>query len=146
MTFLEDMVLVLHVLAALAIIGVVMLQHGKGADMGAGFGAGASATVFGAAGSGNFLTRTTTIAAIVFFVTSFSLAYFAKERAVSARDVGIPVQAVEQDVGAMGDEELMVPVDDEAVLMPEMAEMAPGEAPGQPAESDAGTTELPELE
>jgi len=96
MTYLEDGVLIVHVLAALAIIGVVMLQHGKGAEMGAGFGSGASATVFGSAGSGNFLTRTTTVAAAVFFVTSFSLAYFAKERAIEASQVGMPTVTVQQ--------------------------------------------------
>lgn len=87
---LETVILVVHVLAALAIIGLVLIQHGKGADMGSGFGSGASATVFGSGGAGNFLTRTTTTLAIVFFLTSFGLAYFAKQQASSARIEGIP--------------------------------------------------------
>jgi len=76
MTFLESAVLVLHTLAALALCGFVLLQHGKGADMGAAFGSGASGSLFGAAGSANFLSRTTAILATVFFVTSVGLTYF----------------------------------------------------------------------
>lgn len=97
MAFLQDAVLVVHVLAALAIIGMVLLQRGKGAEMGAGFGSGSSATVFGSAGSGNFLTKLTSFAAVLFFLTSFSLAYFARQRSEIARDLGIPtVELVEQ--------------------------------------------------
>ena len=73
---------VIHILAALGIIGLVLIQHGKGADAGAAFGAGASGgasgSVFGAQGSGNFLSRSTAILATVFFVTSLSLAYMAQ--------------------------------------------------------------------
>ncbi len=65
--------LVIYLLAALGVIGLVLIQQGKGADMGASFGAGASNTVFGAGGSGNFLTRMTAIFAIVFFVISLVL-------------------------------------------------------------------------
>ena len=66
---------VIQVLAAIALIGLVLLQHGKGADAGAAFGSGASGTVFGARGSANFLSRATAICAAVFFVASLSLAY-----------------------------------------------------------------------
>ena len=72
-------ILIVHILAAISVIGLVLLQHGKGADAGAAFGAGAaggvSGSVFGAQGSSNFLSRTTAILATVFFVTSLSLAY-----------------------------------------------------------------------
>ena len=71
--------IVLHVLVALAIIGLVLLQHGKGADMGSGFGGGASGSLFGATGSANFLSRTTAILAAVFFALSLGLAYFATQ-------------------------------------------------------------------
>lgn len=75
-------ILVVHILAAMAIIGLVLLQHGKGADAGAAFGAGASGgasgSVFGAKGSANFLSRTTAMLATVFFVTSLSLAYLSQ--------------------------------------------------------------------
>ena len=87
----ETLILMFHVLIALAIIGLILIQHGKGADMGAGFGSGASSTVFGSGGAGNFLTRLTTGIAISFFVTSFALAYFAKEKSVVIRDSGVPV-------------------------------------------------------
>jgi preprotein translocase subunit SecG len=73
-------VLVVHVIAAIGIIGLVLLQHGKGADMGAAFGSGSSGSLFGASGSANFLSRTTAILAAVFFLTSLSLAYLATHR------------------------------------------------------------------
>ena len=73
-------VIVLHVLVALAIIGLVLLQHGKGADMGSGFGSGASGSLFGATGSANFLSRATAILATVFFITSLGLAYIATNK------------------------------------------------------------------
>ena len=85
----ESIILIVHVLLALAVIGLVLLQHGKGADAGASFGAGASQTVFGSQGSGNFLTRTTAILATLFFVTSFALAVYAKQRA--AEEVGLDI-------------------------------------------------------
>ena len=108
MNTVETLILALHVLAALAIIGLVLIQHGKGADMGAGFGAGASATVFGSGGAGNFLTRMTTIIAITFFLTSFGLAFFAKEKSVTAAQLGVPT--VEEQAPATED---IAPVDDE---------------------------------
>jgi preprotein translocase subunit SecG len=71
---------VLHVLACLFLIVIVLLQRGKGAEMGAMFGGGAGATVFGSRGAGNFLTRMTTAAAVVFMLTSLTLAYVAQDR------------------------------------------------------------------
>jgi preprotein translocase subunit SecG len=73
-------IIVAHVLIALAIIGLVLLQHGKGADMGSGFGGGASSSLFGATGSANFLSRATAVLATVFFLTSLGLAYLANDR------------------------------------------------------------------
>jgi len=72
----EIVLWVVHILVALGLIGLVLLQQGKGADIGAAFGSGASNTVFGARGSANFLSRTTAVLAVLFFVTSLSLAYF----------------------------------------------------------------------
>jgi preprotein translocase subunit SecG len=74
------LIIVAHVLIALAIIGLVLLQHGKGADMGSGFGGGASSSLFGATGSANFLSRATAALATVFFITSLGLAYLASEK------------------------------------------------------------------
>jgi preprotein translocase subunit SecG len=78
----ETVTLVLHVLTAMAVCGFVLLQHGKGADMGAAFGSGSSGSLFGAAGSANFLSRTTAILATVFFVTSVALTYFGSQHGV----------------------------------------------------------------
>jgi|TARA_A100001388_G_scaffold122192_1_gene90171 preprotein translocase subunit SecG len=86
----ESLVLVFHVVAALGIIGLVLIQHGKGADMGSGFGGGASNTVFGSGGAGNFLTRLTTWIAVAFFLTSFGLAYVARERSTQSLNEGMP--------------------------------------------------------
>ena len=72
----QTLVLVLHIVAALAIIVLVLLQHGKGADMGAAFGSGSAGSLFGSAGAANFLSRTTAILAAVFFATSLALTYF----------------------------------------------------------------------
>src|SRR5438046_9427686 len=75
MDFWLTLILVLDVIVALGIIGLVLLQHGKGADVGAAFGGGASGSLFGASGSANFLSRTTAVLAVVFFLTTFVLAY-----------------------------------------------------------------------
>ena len=77
MNMLETLLLVVHLLVAAGICGLVLLQHGKGADMGAAFGSGSSGSVFGAAGSANFLSRTTSILAALFFASSLGLTWFA---------------------------------------------------------------------
>lgn len=77
----HNLLLVAHVLIAVGLIALVLLQQGKGADTGAAFGAGASGTVFGSRGSASFLTRTTGVLAALFFITSLSLAYFATKQA-----------------------------------------------------------------
>ncbi|TMH00716.1 MAG: preprotein translocase subunit SecG [Betaproteobacteria bacterium] len=82
----ETTLLVVHVLVAAALIGFVLLQHGKGADMGAAFGSGSSGSLFGAAGSANFLSRTTAILATVFFLSSLGLTYLGSNR-TAAGDV-----------------------------------------------------------
>ena len=80
-------VMVVHVLVGLVLIGLVLLQHGKGADMGAAFGSGASGSLFGATGSANFLSRTTAVLATVFFLTSLGLSYLAGSRPAAPRSV-----------------------------------------------------------
>jgi preprotein translocase subunit SecG len=76
----EKLVLIIHVLAALGVIGLVLLQHGKGADMGASFGSGASGSLFGVSGSSNFMSRATAAFVVVFFATSLTLAYMASNK------------------------------------------------------------------
>lgn len=93
---LENLVLVVHVLLAIGMVAFVLIQRGKGAEAGASFGGGASQTVFGSSGSGNFLTRTTAVLATCFFLTSFGLAYLAKQKADGVDDLGIDIPAVEQ--------------------------------------------------
>jgi len=80
METLQTILLALQVLVAVALIGIILIQHGKGADAGAAFGSGASSTVFGAQGSGNFLTRATSILALIFLVNSLALSYIAGQR------------------------------------------------------------------
>ncbi|WP_137820338.1 preprotein translocase subunit SecG [Pseudomonas sp. 2FG] len=91
---LETVVVVLHLLAALGVVALVLLQQGKGADAGASFGSGASATVFGSQGSSTFLSRFTAILAVAFFITSLGLGFFAKEKAEALTQVGLPDPAV----------------------------------------------------
>ena len=96
----EKIVLVLHVLTALAIIGTIMIQQGKGAEAGASFGSGASQTMFGSAGGWNFFSKFTAILATVFFLTSFGLAVIAKNNA-GVKDVLLPeLEAVQNELEA----------------------------------------------
>jgi preprotein translocase subunit SecG len=99
MNWLLTLVVVLHVLLAAGIIGLVLLQRGRGADAGAGFGAGASGTVFGARGSASFLSRATAVMATLFFVTSLGLSYLfsrnveptsVMDRVVTEQEVPMP--------------------------------------------------------
>ena len=80
MNFLHNLLVALQIIAALVMIGLVLVQHGKGADMGASFGSGASGSLFGATGSANFLSRSTAVCATVFFAATLALAFFANDR------------------------------------------------------------------
>ena len=91
---LETVIVVLHLLGAIGVVALVLLQQGKGADAGASFGSGASATVFGSQGSSTFLSRVTAILATAFFMTSLGLAFFAKDKADGMDQVGLPDPAV----------------------------------------------------
>jgi preprotein translocase subunit SecG len=128
---------VLHLLLALGLIGLILIQHGKGADAGAAFGSGASATVFGSRGSGSFLTRVTAIMATAFFLTSMALAYFAAQ-------VGEPeglmedVEAPMLPLGAAGDQpapgDLPIPVPGEAAAGGDAAAFGPPDSDLPPVE------------
>ena len=130
----QSVALVIHVLLAIGVIGLVLIQHGKGADAGAAFGSGASATVFGARGSGSFLTRMTTILAALFFITSLALFYLAANRegsnTRSVTDIDVP--SVQESVPAASDvpssgagDDTMAPTDE---TLPEAAADESGEA------------------
>ena len=114
-------ILVIHLLTALIIIGLILMQQGKGAEAGASFGAGASQTIFGSAGSWNFFSRMTAIFATIFFITSIALAVVAKNSAVvedhalpAAEEVDIPDSPAVPETPAV-DESAEIPVLDEPV-------------------------------
>ncbi|WP_090731417.1 preprotein translocase subunit SecG [Azotobacter beijerinckii] len=123
----ETIVIVFHLLAALGVVALVLVQQGKGAEAGASFGSGASATVFGSQGSSTFLSRVTAILAAAFFVTSLGLGFLAKEKAGALSQAGLPDPAVleiqqkkpaAEDVPVL---EQQKPVDD-SVDMPQASE------------------------
>ena len=91
----NSILLGLQVLLSISLIVLILMQHGKGADAGAAFGSGASATVFGAKGSGNFMTRATTILAILFFIVCMSLAYVSSNR---SKPQGVSGSVMSQDL------------------------------------------------
>lgn len=86
-------ILAVHIIVAIALSGIILIQHGKGADAGASFGSGSAGTVFGASGSGNFLSRATAILAIIFFCTSLALAYHAQEQAQDQFRLDVPASS-----------------------------------------------------
>ncbi len=113
----EQIILIAHLLVALAIIGLIMLQQGKGADMGASFGAGASQTLFGSSGSGNALTKATAWLVALFFATSFGLALLASQASAPVDDLGIelPTATMEAEAPAQETVDNELPVVDDAV-------------------------------
>lgn len=123
----EQIVMVLHVIVALAIVGLILLQQGKGADMGASFGGGGSQTLFGPSGGGNLLTRATAVLAAVFFATSFGLAIIAKQKAsMTAVDelIATPTVIAEQVENSAADtiEASFDELPDFEVIEPEVAD------------------------
>jgi preprotein translocase subunit SecG len=126
--------MVVHVLAALGLVGLVLLQHGKGADMGAAFGSGSAGSLFGSSGSSNFLSRSTAIFALIFFLSSMSLSYLSFERAttlgVMSTQAEIPVFS---DVNVTGDGD----------GSGERKNTGPLTGPGQASESDSRVNEIP---
>ncbi|MCP3908603.1 MAG: preprotein translocase subunit SecG [Oceanicoccus sp.] len=132
----EQIILIVHMLAALAIIGLIMIQQGKGADMGASFGAGSSQTLFGSGGGGNVLTTSTSWLVTLFFATSFGLAVIAKNQSVAVNAVDLPVPAVVESQFAPvaeGD----IPAIDEAAIGQGLSDDIPVlDAPAAPSELD----------
>jgi len=143
MSLIQTLLLVLHMLTAVALCGFVLLQHGKGADMGAAFGSGASGSLFGAAGSANFLSRTTSILAAVFFLSSLGLTWFAATQtgAKSVVEQGVmdkvpAPKASEVPAPPAGAAPASAPASGGVAPAPEKA-AAPAGAPGAPAGSAA---------
>ena len=139
----EQLILVVYVLLSAAMVGLILLQQGKGADMGASFGSGASQTVFGSAGSGNVLTRSTAILATAFFLASVGLAVMAKHRAEGLQEGVIPVPALTESRQAPllpGD--LPVPATDATV--PTVGEDVPA-APAAEAQQDVPAAAMQQI-
>jgi len=119
----ENLILLAHLLIALTIIGLILLQQGKGAEMGASFGGGGSQTLFGASGSGSFFAKLTGLFAAAFFATSFSLAVIAKNQGSIDPDLPIPA-LIESDLpvlnGSAAESEDLpaLPADDELPSSP----------------------------
>lgn len=102
----EQIIIVVHLLIALAIVGLIMLQQGKGADMGASFGAGSSQTLFGSEGGGNVLTKATAWLVVLFFATSFSLALLVNQRSNTSDDLDLAIPAAAETAAGVVEEEL----------------------------------------
>lgn len=124
---LETVVIVVHLLMALGLVGLVLIQQGKGSEAGASFGAGASGTVFGSQGSATFLSRVTGMLAAVFFVTSLGLAYFASQKAEQVDQLGLPDPVVLEVPKKVVEEDVPVL---EGQVAPSEADDVP-EVPGQ---------------
>jgi preprotein translocase subunit SecG len=135
MSWVQTLAVVFHVLLAASIIGLVLLQRGKGADAGAGFGAGASGTVFGSRGSGSFLSRTTAILATLFFITSLGLSYLFSQR--TAPTSVIDRLQTEQTAPAPA------PAAPPAGMLPSVPESAPATAPEPVPAPATGESEQP---
>jgi len=140
----QSTVLIIHTLIALSIIGLVLLQRGKGADAGAAFGAGASGTVFGARGSGSFFSRATAVLATAFFATSLALAYLSAQRSSDPESLleSAPAVETEQAVPAAP------PADEQApAALPGLEDAEPAaEDPGLPALDEEDPVEEPTSE
>jgi preprotein translocase subunit SecG len=119
MSFLMTVILVVQMMSALAMIGLILVQHGKGADMGAAFGSGGSGSLFGATGGANFLSRTTAVLAGVFFVCTLLLAYLGNNRPAAASGSVLEGAAVSAPAAPAADNST--------------ASQIPGNAPAAPA-------------
>ncbi len=125
MNVLVNVILAVQMLAALAMIGLVLIQHGKGADMGAAFGSGSSGSLFGASGSANFLSRSTAVLAAVFFVATLALAYFG-----NARPAGVG-SVLESPAAAPAAVQPLAPASNPAAAVPAPAPAAPASGAAQ---------------
>ena len=153
MNTLFNLVIVVQVISALLIIGLVLVQHGKGADMGAAFGSGASGSLFGASGSSNFLSKSTAVAAAIFFASTLALAYFSNGRTAAGSDGGVmervtvpssqaPATGIPSDIPGAGPNAgatTVVPAND----IPQTPGVAIPAAPGQDAPAAAAPAVVP---
>jgi preprotein translocase subunit SecG len=132
MNVLLTVVLALQMLTAIGMIGLILIQHGKGADMGAAFGSGASGSLFGATGSANFLSRTTAVLATVFFICTLALAYFGNLR--TPQSSGSVLERAQSAPAAPASGAALIP----GTSAPAAAAAASAAVPAAPAASGAG--------
>lgn len=131
----EKIILIVHLLTALAIIGMILLQQGKGAEAGASFGSGASQTVLGSAGGWNFFSKATGILATVFFITSFGLAVIAKDLAKVGDAILPELEAVQQSLeSAVPEVETTATVTDDIPVLEDEVTESSQEVPASGAE------------
>ena len=139
----ETFVWIIHTLAALGVIGLVLIQHGKGADMGAAFGSGSAGSLFGATGASNFLSKTTGVLAAVFFISSLGLTYLSSHRQSGSLMQSAP--AATQPAPATTEKK----VDSTATIPPAPPAAAPvvpatsAPAPTEPAAADSKAKDIP---
>ena len=131
MSWLLNVMVMIQILAALVMIGLVLVQHGKGADMGASFGSGASGSLFGATGSANFLSRSTAVCAAVFFICTLALAYQANDRARPSTGSVLDRPAV------------TAPAASGAAQIPGGADAVPDTVPAAPVAPASGAAAIP---
>ncbi len=136
----EQLILIVHILAALGIIALILLQQGKGAEAGASFGAGGSQTVFGSAGGGNFFTRATAVFATIFFVTSFGLAITAKNKA--SIDAGADLPTLIE--GSLLQSDIPAAANDASSDLPVVETESSSDVPAVDAASDVPAEEVPQ--
>lgn len=139
MDTLQKALLIAHILIALGIIGLVLLQRGKGADAGAAFGAGASGTVFGSRGSGSFFSRATAVLATAFFASSLALAYLSSQRQEETESL-IDADLISEDPA--GD----IPAIDDGAVDDDIPEIAPADEFNDVPALDDGSADVPDLE
>ena len=146
MEHLQKIILIIHTLIALGIIALVLLQRGKGADAGAGFGAGASGTVFGARGSGSFFSRATAVLATAFFASSLTLAFLSSQHPEAPESLleGAPV--VEENTGEVPAAEEPAPAGDADADMPALDPVEESGEVGTEADMPAMEQEVPSEE
>jgi len=143
----EQIILITHVLAAVGIISLILIQQGKGADMGASFGAGASQTLFGSGGGGNVLTKTTAILATVFFATSFGLAVVAKQKADFSGGVDVSLPTVVETPAAPVVSDDLPDVEDgatESAVTPANTDLPDVDSAPEGVDEGAEKSEIPE--
>ena len=145
----SEIILIIHVIIAVALVGLILIQHGKGADAGAAFGSGASSTVFGSQGSASFLTRITAGLATAFFITSLTLAYMTRSTTTtSSDDVPAVIEEVVEEKAPVGDKPEMPAIDSAdkpsipAADTPDKPSIPAADTSDKPA--TPATTEIPE--